>query len=226
MPNDTQEQDPQDDVERVLDEIIEASDGMLERVSEIEMAAFVEAGERLTAEHDDQARNEGRRFLDEDQDRELIETWWSEARSCTSIDHATDFARRLIADYRHDYGTICHAIGAAGLAMSQAVQRSPEGHITGFQAGAVGWLWLRHWHQWGDEPRRLVDYSHLLYPQYDRRFAAIDAGTATWLRDRAAALLEGSPQAHPDVRARWADIAAGRFPAFITVEVTSTGEAT
>jgi len=212
------ENGPEEDLERVIDEIVEASDGTLSRASEVELAAFMEAGERQKAEHDDRARDEGRRFLDEERDRDLIETWWSEARACTSIDDAAEFARRLVTDYRHDYGTICHAIGAAGLAMSQAIERSPEGHITGFQGGAVGWLWMRHWHQWGDEPRRLVDYSNLLYPQYDHRFVSIDASTAAWLREKASASLERAQNVHPEVKARWREIADGAFPSFVTVE--------
>lgn len=189
-----------------------------EIMSETELAAFMEAGEQQIAAHDDRAKEEGRRFLTEENDQELIETWWAEATACKRIDDAADFARRLISDYRHDYGTICHAIAAAGVAMASAVEQSPEGGVTGFQAGAIGWMLHKRWEQWGDEPRKIVDLSHLLYPQYDEHWTTIHASTAEWLQKRATELLAQHPDAAGSVSDRWRDIAAGRFPAFITVE--------
>jgi hypothetical protein len=210
------EQQQDDEFRRIVEEAAEAIGGRI--ASDEELATFVEAGERQIAAHDDQAKAEGRRFLDEEQDRELIETWYAEAERCAAIDDAADFARRLIMDYRHDYGTICHAIAAAGLAMAHAVDSSPEGGITGFQAGAIGWLFQRHWLAWGDEPRKMLDLSELLYPQYDDHWQTITPETADWLKAKATELLVKNPTAHPDVRARWTFIAGGKLPAFVRVK--------
>lgn len=203
-----------------LRETIEAAAAALggEVMSDEQLAGLIEAGERHTMERDDQARAEGRRFMDEETDTELIETWWADAKGCRSVEDAAALAHRLISDYRHDYGTICHAIGAASYAMAEAMNASPSGHITNFQAGAVQWMWLRHWNQWESEPRRLVEYNDVLYPQYDERFSTISDETADWLMKRAAANLAHLPRAHPNVVARWREIAAGRFPPFVYVE--------
>lgn len=182
-----------------------------------QIAALVQEGELRKAEHDDQARAEGRQFLDEERDREIIEGWYATAAVCESVDQAAALARLLIGGYRHDYGTICHAIAAASLAMAHAVERSPEGGITGFQSGSVGWMWLTRWNRWEDEPRRIVEYRNLLYPQSDHVFTTISQGIANWLRAEAGRLLAEQPDAHPKVMMRWTNIAAGRFPAFIRV---------
>lgn len=216
--------DAHDELRETIEAAAEALGGHV--LTDEQVAELLEAGERHTMERDDQARSEGRRFVDEETDHELIETWWAEAGRCQSIDDATMLAQRLLDDYQHDYGTICHAIGAASYAMAQAMNASPSGHITGFQAGAVQWMWLRHWNQWESEPRRLVEYNDLLYPQYDERFSTISGDTADWLMERAATNLAGSPHAHPDVITRWRDLAAGRFPAFLHVERAATDRLT
>lgn len=209
-----------DDIREAVENAAEQIGGRI--MSDEELAEFMTAGEAAISAHDERARAEGRRFVDEETDRELIETWWSEAEDCQSIEDAADLARRLITDYRHDYGTICHAIAAAAIAMAWAVERSPEGGITGFQAGAVNWLWLKHWNQWEDGPRRIVEYANLLYPAYDRHFTEIDADTANWLTKRAQALLAehdgpAGLHVHPNVRARWELVAAGQLPSFVHV---------
>jgi len=203
--------------------IVRAAHGAgMEIATDEELAALIEAGERATLDADDKARAEGRIFLDEEHDRATIDGWWSEAESCKDIDASTAFARRLITDYRHDYGTICHAIAAGALAMANAVEQSPVGHITGFQAGAVGWLFMRHWHSWGDEPRQMVDLSNLLYPQFDYKFTTIDRQTAAWLQTKAAEnIKQAGDHTHPNVIARWREIADGRFPAFVSVDGAS-----
>lgn len=215
QPDQTQDERP-DDLEKAITDAAEAMGAQI--LSDTELAAILEQGEREAMGRDAQARAEGRRFVNEETDGELIETWWAEAGRCASIDDAAAFAQRLVTDYRHDSGTICHAIGAASYAMAKAMNASPSGQITGFQAGAVQWMWLRHWNSWDDAPRRLVDYSHLLFPQYDRHFTEISRETAVWLTERAVQNLAESPRAHPNVVARWRDIAVGRFPAFIRVE--------
>lgn len=212
-PDDTASGD--DDLIQKIDSIAHELGG--EVLSGEQLAGLIESGERHAMERDEQARSEGRRFVDEETDSELIEAWWADAKGCRSVEDAAALAHRLITDYRHDYGTICHAIGAASYAMAEAMNASPSGHITGFQAGAVQWMWLRHWNQWDDAPRRLIEYGNLLYPADDHTFTEISPETADWLIAKAEANLIASPDAHPNVIARWRDIAAGRFPSFLRI---------
>ena len=218
QPNPTPNDD--DELREIVEGVAEAIGGRI--ASEDELAEAMAAGELAALEHDARARQEARRFVDEETDRELIDTWWREAKECQSIDAAADLARRLVSDYRHDYGTICHAIAVAAIAMAHAVERSPEGGITGFQAGAVSWMLLKHWNDWPDGPRRIVDYANLLYPAYDHHFTEIDRETANWLTRRAQELLAehdgpSGLHVHPHVRARWESVAAGRLPSFVRV---------
>lgn len=50
-----------------------------------------------------------------------------------------------LAAYPHDYGTICIAIGAAAVGAAWALERTPQGRISGFQAGAVAQEFAAGW---------------------------------------------------------------------------------
>lgn len=144
--------------------------------------------------------------------------WYREAREMT-LDQLPDFVRRLTTTYQHDYGTICHAIAAAAVAACWAVERSPTGGITGFQASCVMWEFCRQWMQWGQEPRRLIDYSNLLYPQYEDKFRTISKETWEWAQTEARRLLQ-EREGVETVRAHWRLIAAGVVPFDLRVEAT------
>jgi hypothetical protein len=206
--------------EEIKEAVTEAAEAMGGRLmSDVELAGFMEASERAIAEADDKARAEGRRFLDEETDRDVIDAWYAEADKCETLEAAMDLMRRLLSDYRHDYGTIVHATTAAALAAAHAVS---EGELTGFQAGFVFWGFAKRWMHWEDGPKRLTDYADLLYPQYDRKFTEIDAATLEWLQARAESLLaERGETADSRVVARWREIAAGRLPAFMHVEAVA-----
>ena len=64
--------------------------------------------------------------------------WYKEADTMT-MDKLPAFLDHIMNDYNHDYGTICHAITAGGLATMHALDRSDAGGITGFQAGCIMW---------------------------------------------------------------------------------------
>lgn len=208
--------DHDDDVRKSVERIAESMGGRI--LSDEELAALLDQGERDALERDARARSDGRRFLSEETDGELIESWWADAKRCTSIDDAASLAHRLVNDYRHDYGTICHAVAAASYAMAKAMNASPVGHITGYQADAVQWLLLSHWNVWDDAPRRIVEYQNLLYPQYDYVFTTLPRSTADWLIDRAKTNLATVTYVHPNVIARWRDIAEGTFPSFVRID--------
>jgi hypothetical protein len=99
------------------------------------------------------------------------------------------------------------AMAAAALAAFRYV-----GHVlgvTGFQASCADLAFLKQSRRMRG-PFGIIDGEKLLYPQYDLR-AQLEEWIAEWrpaLAKRAAELLAAEPNAHPDVRARWAEIAA------------------
>lgn len=66
----------------------------------------------------------------------LHKEWYEEAKKQT-LNTLPAFVSNLVENYSHDYGTICHAITAAALGAANAVEESPEGGITGFQANCI-----------------------------------------------------------------------------------------
>lgn len=143
--------------------------------------------------------------------------WYEEATKQTQKS-LPEFIRKLIKDYGHDYGTICHACAAAALGAAHAVNHSPTGGITGFQAGAVMWEFIMHWQGW-DGPAMLRRGEDLLYPQYESKFRTISEDTHKWLQEEAQKhLLKDGETAHEAVRAHWEFIAAGGVPFGLSVE--------
>lgn len=147
----------------------------------------------------------------------LHEQWYQRAEEMT-LAKLPEFLRELTEDYVHDYGTICHAIAAAAVAAAWAVERSPVGGITGFQAGAIMWEFLTHWQtEYRDKPLRLLDYGNLLYPQYRDRFTGISPATWTWVQQQAAEELAAEEMRQPHQAANsvvdhWRSIVAGNVP--------------
>lgn len=105
----------------------------------------------------------------------LQDQWYEDAKKQT-VDSLPDFVRHLTTDYAHDYGTICHAVAAAGLAAVYAVNNSPQGGITGYQAGFIMWQIIRQLNYQGNKAGlRILDYDNLLYPQYEDEFTSISS---------------------------------------------------
>lgn len=101
--------------------------------------------------------------------------WYKEAKKQT-VETLPEFVRHLTEDYSHDYGTICHAVAAAGIAAMCAVDNSPTGGITGFQAGCIMWQVIREWNfQNNKTGLKILDYDKLLYPQYKASFISISS---------------------------------------------------
>ena len=154
--------------------------------------------------------------INEADHKEIIDSWFDyDALKNRSLD---DFIKHLQNDYEHDYGTICHAIAAAGVQTMRHVNRGLQGGITGFKAGAVMWGVLRHWNH-VDGPARILQYEDMLYPQYEYKFKTIDSETHKYLikmaNDR---LVENEEHVHPNVRAHWQKVAAGIIPFGYTIE--------
>lgn len=146
---------------------------------------------------------------------------WYEAKPRTP-DELAAFVTKLLTEYHHDYGTICHAAAAAAVAACRTVNADEnQGGITGFQAGAIMWEFVRHWlHEKG--PMRMQRMEHLLFPQYGDEFRTIPLATFRWLQDEAKKKLAEEPvrldpdepgvSPHPDVIAHWNRIVDGEVP--------------
>lgn len=142
----------------------------------------------------------------------IHKAWYKEAESKKmTMKTLPAFLKKLTEEYEHDYGTICHAVTAGALATARAIDRSPGGGITGFQAGCIMWDFIKHWMHYKN-PMRLVDYENMLYPQYETKFTCITPSTWKWLRGKAKQNLKEKQQAHPEVLKHWQEIANGVIP--------------
>lgn len=158
------------------------------------------------------------RAITEENDKALLDEWKADAGKVT-VDDLPAFIRKLTTEYQHDYGTIVHACHAAMLAALSAVNKGPQGGITGFQASCLGWMLIED--MLGipkDTPARLINFDDLLFPQYEPRFRSIPASVWQWLKERAAGNLKASPHAHPAVIAHWRSIVDGHVPFGLQVE--------
>lgn len=181
-----------------------------------ETAAFLAAVPTLAeqeAARVDAAEKDGRVVLKEG-DPGTVETMklLSEEARTQTLETLPAFLTKLTQDYQHDYGTICKAIAVAAVAAANAVDASPQGGITGFQAGAVMWEFIRGW-QGIQGPLRLVRYGEMLYPQCADKFATtIPRSVFAELQRLAGERLAAGDYAHPDVRAHWQSIVDGVVP--------------
>lgn len=153
------------------------------------------------------------------EDMGLQKEWQKRAKEMT-LDDLPAFLKELTEDYDHDYGTICHAIAAAAVAAAWAVERSPKGGVTGFQASCISWEMLRGWGgiSLGETGSRLLKMDDLLYPQYEHKFRQISAETWEAVKKKARENIAAkSEHVHPAVLAHWESVANGQVPFGMTV---------
>lgn len=145
--------------------------------------------------------------------------WYVQAKKQT-LESLPAFLSHLMNDYNHDYGTICHAITAGGIATMCAMNNHEQGGITGFQAGAVMWEFIRNWnYEHNKLGMKLLDYDKLLYSQYEYTFnKTIPKSTWTALQEQAKFNLQKEELANDDVKAHWQKIADGHVPFGFVVE--------
>jgi len=141
------------------------------------------------------------------------EEWYKEAKK-QSLQSLPEFLRHLMDDYKHDYGTICHAISAGAIATAWAMNDHPQGGITGFQAGFIMWGFIRYWnHEHNKTGLSIVDYDNMLYPQYEYKFdKTISKSTWDAIQKTAAENIRENKTAHPSVIAHWHSIVSGVVP--------------
>ena len=153
------------------------------------------------------------------EEMKVHEQWYREAHDMT-LEKLPEFLRHLAEDYQHDYGTICHAISAGAVATAWAMDNSPCGGITGFQASCIMWGFIQHWSFKNNKcGLRLLNMDDLLYPQYEYKFQTISKKTFEIVQKEAEKLLaEKAETAHPKVAAHWLSIAAGNVPFGLRLE--------
>jgi len=118
-----------------------------------------------------------------------------------------------ICKYKHDYGTIVYGCAAAMNAAFKVVNSSDMGGITGFHAGCLGWE-LVHEYMMVRPPCKIVQYEHMLFPQYESKFEkVIDPETHKFLINKAKESLEkDNEHASKAVLAHWEYVANGGIP--------------
>lgn len=153
-----------------------------------------------------------------EESKDVINQWYADADKQT-IETLPDFMLHVLNDYGHDYGTIVHAITACSIAAAWAANNTKQGGITGFQAGALMWEFIRHWNHTNNKcGMKLIDYDNMLYPQYEKHFQKI-ISPKQWegLQNEAKRNLENSSIAHPEVKAHWQRIVDGEIPFGYTI---------
>jgi len=107
----------------------------------------------------------------------------------------------------HDYGTCVYAMSLAATAAFNFV--ASKLGVTGFQASCADLDILKRTRRM-KHGFMILDANDVLYPQYDlvRKAAEFVERQRKELAPEAKKLLAKSPDAHPNVRARWEEIAA------------------
>ena len=148
----------------------------------------------------------------------LEKEWFEKADEIKTIDQLTEFINHLLGDYVHDYGTVCHAIGAAAVATAW-YGANVEG-ITRFQAGFVMWDFIKNWTKPNNKcGMKLVDYDDFLYPQYQYKYEkTISKDAWRCIQEQAKKNLESNEAACPEVRNHWLNIVCGIVPFGYKVE--------
>lgn len=197
-----------DELRERIEKALESSS--FRAMSPAETEAFLAEVNRRAVLHEAESAAAGKRFVSEENDKDEIAKWHDNARNVTA-DTLARFVRELAENYHHDYGTIVHACAAAMMAAFSAVNKSPCGGITGFQASCLFWMLAKNLMHM-DGPARLLRFEDALYPQYERRWREIDSKTWAWMQEQARAKLAARGGAHPHVVAHWQSIADGNVP--------------
>lgn len=156
--------------------------------------------------------------VDEEFQKILLE-WEERARNMT-LKELPEFLNHLMNDYKHCYGTVCHAIAIGSVATAWAMDKEEQGGITGFQGSAVMFEFIKKWDfLYKNVPFKMVSFENMLYPQYSDRFQKIITNkTWEYLQTKAKKNLEERGMVHPDVEAHWKSIVDGIVPFGYIVE--------
>lgn len=147
------------------------------------------------------------------EEMEVHKEWYVEAKKQT-LKTLPDFMNKLNTEYYHDYGTICHALASAAIGAVYAMNNSDSGGITGLQANAIMWQFVREWNYSSNKTGlRIIDYDDFLYPQCEDNFnKTIKECIWKLIQKEAAIKLKEHPTAHVDVLKHWRSIVDGVIP--------------
>jgi hypothetical protein len=70
----------------------------------------------------------------------------------------------------------------------------------------------------GEKPFHTIQWQHMLYPQYGHLFTSMPKWIWEWVQAEAKKNLESSKDPHPDVKAHWESIVAGKVPFGYTIK--------
>lgn len=146
------------------------------------------------------------------EEMKVHEDWYKEAHEVT-LDNLSEFVKKLCEEYQHDYGTICHAVAAAGIAAMSAVNNSDTGGITGFQSSMALWGVIRNWmYRDNKTGLKILNMDDILFPQYEDKFTSINYETFQKVIETAKENLEKETHVAPRVKEHWLKLAAGIPP--------------
>ena len=145
-------------------------------------------------------------------DRQVAEAWEVEAKAQT-LDTLPAFLKKQYKN-PHNYKTIAHAMVCGMYAAMQALDKTPRGGITGFQAGYVWWGLRKYLTHQTDGPAKVLDFGLMLNPRRSDTFApTLHTRTWEWLRQEAREkLLRHGDVMEPGVRTHLEAIVNGQVP--------------
>jgi hypothetical protein len=170
--------------------------------------AEVQAKRKADAEQERRnfaAQVESLRTLNEKELRDLKLLWPHTLEELNSLTVA-------LTERQHDYGTCVYAMSIAATAAFHYVAHVLG--VTGFQASCADLDILRRTRLY-DGPFAIIKAEDMLYPQYDipAKVSEIVSEWKPWAAEQARIKLQENGDAHPDVRARWEQLAAFNIPA-------------
>ncbi len=111
------------------------------------------------------------------------------------------------------YGSVCCAVAASAIAAAWTANKHEHGGITGFQAGAVMWEFVRQWNYKSNKiGLSITDYDHLLFPQYEADFDKTISPAQWKLLQKEAEDNLATDRAVGVVRSHWQSIVDGVIP--------------
>lgn len=134
------------------------------------------------------------------------------SKKIESIEDLANLIKEVETDFNYGYGVAARSVGAVSAAVAWYL--SGKMGLTGFQASFVTWdfitgFWMTH-NKCG---MRIVDYDHMLYPQYDYKFQkTISPEVWERLQKTAKEYLEDPQYASPSVIKHWQSIVDGQVP--------------
>lgn len=117
----------------------------------------------------------------------------------------TEYVESLVHK-NHDYGTCCYAMSMAAEAAFNYVAHCLG--VTGFQSSCADLDFLRRTRSMKG-PFMILKAEDMLYPQYDlpEKLAKAMEDWKPWLKEEATKMLADKSSVHPDVAARWKELA-------------------